>query len=444
MRHFDGFRFRIAAAIRSLVGDRCGNVAMITALMMPVLLGSFGLGTEVASWYANQRLMQNAADSAALAAASNASANYGVEAAAVTAQYGYVNDQNGVKVTASNGITCPDATPGCYSVTITKPLPLILAQFVGYSGDATFGGAPAKEITATAIAKRGTVQRPYCLVALGSSGTTLRTNGAPFADLSGCNLMSNGDATCNGHDLGADEGDAHGVNNGCGINKSSNMPTLTDPYSHLASNIPSDTCGGNYPQEPGKKGTPLPSSNQFAGSYLWSGVQRVCGDMELTGPVTINNSNGPAVLVIYNGSLDTNGYTLQTAADAGLTIIFAGSNGYDHAPEGGGTLDFAAPTSGTWSGVAIYQAPNLTSGVDVSAAGNSPTWDITGLVYLPHSSVTFSGAVNKSSNGRSCFAMVVNDVTINGTGSILAHGECGSAGLTMPTNDVPGRGQLVS
>jgi hypothetical protein len=40
--------------------------------------------------------------------------------------------------------------------------------------------------------------------------------------------------------------------------------------------------------------------------------------------------------------------------------------------------------------------------------------------------------------------MVVNDVTINGTGSILAHGECGAAGLTMPTNDVPGRGQLVS
>ena len=51
-------------------------------------------------------------------------------------------------------------------------------------------------------------------------------------------------------------------------------------------------------------------------------------------------------------------------------------------------------TSGTWSGVAIYQDPSLTTGVDIAAAGNSRTWNITGLVYLPHSSVTFSGLAN--------------------------------------------------
>src|SRR4029077_15095942 len=100
-------------------------------------------------------------------------------------------------------------------------------------------------------------------------------------------------------------------------------------------------------------------------------------------------------------------------------------------------------SSGPWSGVALYQDPSLTSGVDISAAGNSLTWDIPDLVDLPHSNVTFSGAVNKSSNGTSCFAMVVVDITINGTGSILAHGGCAGAGLAMPTGQVPGRGQLV-
>jgi hypothetical protein len=58
--------------------------------------------------------------------------------------------------------------------------------------------------------------------------------------------------------------------------------------------------------------------------------------------------------------------------------------------------------------------------------------------------VTFSGAVNKSSNGASCFVMVADNVTINGTGSILAHGGCAQAGLTMPSSQVPGRGRLVS
>ena len=109
----------------------------------------------------------------------------------------------------------------------------------------------------------------------------------------------------------------------------------------------------------------------------------------------------------------------------------------------GGTLDFNAPSTGPWSGIAIYQDPSLTSGVDISAAGNSPTWKITGLAYLPHASVTFSGAVNKSSNGASCFVMVVDNITINGTGSILETGGCQAAGLNMPTAQLPGRGELV-
>src|SRR6185437_9540379 len=144
-----------------------------------------------------------------------------------------------------------------------------------------------------------------------------------------------------------------------------------------------------------------------------------------------------SVLVIENGQLDTNGHTLQTAAGSALTIIFSGTAGsYTHAPTGGGTLDFNPPTSGTWSGIAIYQNPALTTGVDISAAGNSPAWNISGLVYLPHSSVTFSGAVNKSSNGASCFGMVVDNITINGTGEILKTGGCAAAGLNLPSNTV--------
>jgi hypothetical protein len=112
-------------------------------------------------------------------------------------------------------------------------------------------------------------------------------------------------------------------------------------------------------------------------------------------------------------------------------------------PVGNGILDFAAPTSGIWSGMAIYQAPNLTSGVNISDAGNSPTWKITGMAYFPHASVTFSGAVNKSSHGKSCVGLVADNITINGTGSILAHGECDEAGLTLPTGPALGRGKLV-
>lgn len=60
----------------------------------------------------------------------------------------------------------------------------------------------------------------------------------------------------------------------------------------------------------------------------------------------------------------------------------------------------------------------------------------TGLVYRPHANVTFSGAVNKSSNGASCFVLVVDNVTINGTADILPKGACVAAGLSMPSGAV--------
>jgi hypothetical protein len=145
--------------------------------------------------------------------------------------------------------------------------------------------------------------------------------------------------------------------------------------------------------------------------------------------------------VIENGQLDTNGFTLT---GDNLTVIFSGSNGnYQHVPTGGGTLDITPPTSGDWEGMAIYQDPALTTGVDVSAAGNSPTWNISGAIYLPHSSVTFSGAVNKSAQGYLCFTMVVDNITVNGTADIFANdNQCGQTGLKMPTGGA--RGRLVN
>ena len=422
------------------------NIAILFALLAPVLIGAFGVGMETSNWYQLQRDMQNAADEAVIAASTNGTSNYNTEVAAVASNYGYTNGSNTVTVTSSNAASCPAGGNNCYSVTISMKQPLYLTPVIGYSGNTTVNGQPAVTLTATAVALQGTIARNYCILALDTAGTPFQMNGVPNADLSGCNIMSNGNATCNGHTTNADYGDAHGTNGGgagCGNVQRSNVPILADPYSGLASNIPANPCS-SYPQEPaGKKDPPLPVSNQWSGSMSWSGNKFVCGDLQLTGDTTITASGG--VLVIENGQLDTNGYRLSTASGSSVTIIFSGTSGsYTHAPTGGGTLDIQAPTSGAWSGVALYQDPSLTSGVDISAAGNSPTWDITGLVYLPHSSVTFSGAVNKSSNGASCFGLVVDNITINGTGSILAHGSCAQAGLNLPTGSVPGRGQLAS
>ena len=453
---------KLNADLGSLRADCRGTAAVMMALLMVPMIGMLGLGFEISNWYMSKRAMQNAADAAAIAAASNASSNYDVEAKAVAALYGYVDGQNNVTVTASNAATCPDGSNTCYSVTITSLDPLSLSQVVGFSGTTTVNGVKQTALSSTAIAQQSTAPTQLCLLALASSGAQgIRTNGAPKANMANCNVMSNTTATCNGHDLGATNGYAVGTNDGCGINQYSDTQAASDPYVGLASNIPAPSnladashCNSSYPQEPAKKKDPaLPASNQWSGTKALTGTASVagntlvCGDLQLTGDVTINTSSNGAVLFIDNGQLDTNGYTLSTSNGSALTVVFTGTNAsYTHGPTGGGTLNFNAPdatSNSPWSGVAIYQDPSLTSGVDISAAGNSPTWDLTGLVYLPHSSVTFSGAVNKSNNGYSCFVMVMDNITVNGTGSILDTGQCDQAGLTMPTAMVPSRGKLV-
>lgn len=409
---------RLFKIVQLLCLDRRGNIAILFGVTLAPLMLAVGIGID----YSRALLVRNQ-DQAALDAAVLAAVTVPSEQKITVATTLFNSNRGevfGLSVTPSFAVNADGSVSGSASADVPT----------------LFGAlAHVPHISVSSTAKAAaTAGTAYCVLALASGTQGITTNGAPKASL-GCNIMSNGNATCHGHNLGAPIGGAHGTNSGCGVVQQSNLPKLDDIYSGLAAHIPADTCGGSYPQKPSKKKDPaLPAANQWHGTYDLSGYKVVCGDQQLTANTTINAPTG-AVLVIENGQLDLNGFTLKTTSGSGLTIVFAGANNanYQHIPSGGGTLDFAAPTSGVWSGIAIYQDPSLTINVDVSAAGNSPTWNLTGLVYLPHASVTFSGAVNKASNGSACFALVVDNLRINGTGSIANNSQCVAAGLTLPT-----------
>jgi Flp pilus assembly protein TadG len=428
---------RLAGRIAALRTDVIGATAVSFALMTPALVGAFGVAGEVGYWRYHQRVMQNAADSAAIAAATAGSANWSAEGQSVAAQYGFLNGAGNVTVSVTRSAVGSSCGANCFTVAITDAVPPMLSSVVGYNGNTTVNGQHVTTIRASSTAAMGTAYS-YCLLALASSGTSpaIRANGVNNSDLGGCNTMSDTAATCNGHDLNAAEGDAVGVDNGCGILEQSNQPAVSDQWSGLAANIPANTCN-NYPQEP-KKGN-LASSNRWSGSYDFNGAKIVCGDQQLTADTTINDT----ILVIENGMLDTNGFTLT---GANLTVVFTGSanNGnYNHYPTGGGILNVSSPTSGPWSGVAMYQDPALTTNINVAAAGYQPAWDISGLVYLPHSSVELKGAVNKAAAGQLCFVMIVDNVLVDGTGSIFKNNtQCLAQGLIPPSGGQ--RGALVN
>jgi Flp pilus assembly protein TadG len=143
----------ISKHLHRLREDQRGTVSVIMGFLIIPLVGALGIGFEVSNWYMNGRGMQNAADAAALAAATNGGANYDVEAKAVAARYGFVDGVNNITVAASNAAACPSGGNTCYSVTISGSVPLLVSQVVGYRGDTTLNGAAAKRLNAIAVAR---------------------------------------------------------------------------------------------------------------------------------------------------------------------------------------------------------------------------------------------------------------------------------------------------
>lgn len=444
---------------RLLHGDGAAISPMFALLLVPIA-GSIAYAVELGGMQYVQRSAQNAADAAALAAASNNSdvgTTFLMEARAAARPYGYVDGSGDVTVDAA--VTpCPVGTigaPTCYEAVITTSFPLTFSRVIGFLGsDGSGSQAVAARAVATSAGGGGTWE-DVCVMALSSTGTALLSNGGPRPDMAGCTLFSNSDMTCNGHDLGADFGVAVGTNNGCAVDdppgrRIDGATPIDDPYSDRADNIPANTCpslypSGTYPQLPTKGSDPsLPARNLLSGSKSWTGNQQFCGDVQLTGDVTLTGTN--TTIVVQNGRLDLHGWTIRTATGAAATIVFSGDNGsYQHYPVNAGfpagtkgsgpaTIDIVAPSAvdDPWRGVAIYQDPALNTGVSFTEAGNDPTWNITGLAYFPKADIGFSGIVSKASNGTQCFVLVAYTVTIGGTAQILANTECDALGLAPP------------
>jgi Putative Flp pilus-assembly TadE/G-like len=94
-----------AVALGRLICDlrtcSAGVVAVVTALVLPVLLGFTSLGVEVGHWYVAQRQMQGAADAAAISAAAEYIADFPTNPNST-------NYQNvGVSYASLNGFTIP-------------------------------------------------------------------------------------------------------------------------------------------------------------------------------------------------------------------------------------------------------------------------------------------------------------------------------------------------
>ncbi len=468
---------------------------MVALLLVP-LVTIMGVATQTGGWFLTQRAMQNAADSAVIAAATNGGnggTDYVTEAKSVTADYGFTNGSNNVTVTVPAptkyaAVTSCASSP-CYNVKVTMVAPLYLLELIGYTGNAASSGGRGQALTAGALATTKTIYAPFCLVGLRDYRSVHRNQRLSGGQLGACNIFSNSNSKCNGHSITSAYSDSGvgGAQTGsadCGGNHHDNQADITDPYSGTTAtnNIIADIAGaggGNhctgstyYPES----NSSWPSgTNRLSGAMMLPAVSVYCGDVSLGGNVQITSASPGSVIIIENGMLDLNNYQLQSLSGSGVSIIFYSPQGSAEAYTSGGTptnfvcatsrlwpwqrerqqfLDISSPTSGTWSGIALFQDMNLPLQGDTHCSGNdkwdysgsSPTWDISGVVDLSRTDFCVSGAINKATNGFSCLTLVDNSTHVNGTGNVFyvnPQSQCAQQGVTQITAAAYVVGELV-
>jgi Flp pilus assembly protein TadG len=387
-------------AARRFQTDESGSYLVISGLIMPMLVGIVGLGTEAGLWYARHHKMQSATDSAAISAATDYYLNHkadklAVQAQSIAASYGFVANANGVTLTVNH----PPAT-GPYTGD-QKAVEVIIQEPQKRLFSALYSSSSVNISTrsvAVGIGGKG------CVIALDPSVSGAATvQGSAAVNLDGCSLYDNSNSGTAMTVGGAGTLSAQsvsvvgGVASTSGITATDGIATgqapIGDPYANA-------TFGGF---------SGCDKTNYAAKTTVTINPGVYCGGISLNAGanVTLN----PGIYYLDQGSLSVNGGATLTGI--GVTLVFTSSSGHNYASatiNGGANINLVAPTTGPTAGIVIFGDRNMTAGTTFKLNGGSSEV-FGGAIYVPRGNVTFSGGA-ASTNG--CLQLVADTITFVG------------------------------
>ncbi|HKP23230.1 MAG TPA: pilus assembly protein TadG-related protein [Dongiaceae bacterium] len=399
--------------LRRISRDQSGATAITTALVLVVLVGFVGLGTEVGMWYAERRAMQNASDAAALGAGfdiyKNGKKSTGIVEAGLTdsAKNGFTDGQNNVTVTVNY-----PPKQGKYANKNTAVETVVSKTRASLFASFFLDGPVDISVRSVATIKYIGV---YCILALSPHDeAALLFEGTADVQLKNCGINVNSDdgdgaMTAKGASVvGATYADIVG-----GLNQTNNADldlgeintgadAIDDPYANL------DIPGGSgcdytdFTVGPSKTKTLSPG--------------RYCNGLKIQGTAYLQAGE----YVIVGGTFDVASTAhVTTDTEDGVTIFLTGS-GSDYAKvtiNGGAHIDIVATTDGEYKGLAFFQdrdAPVINSGSPNKLNGGS-NMTITGAIYFPKQRLSFSG---NNGNEGTCTRIVAYMIDFSGTSGL--------------------------
>jgi Flp pilus assembly protein TadG len=402
---FSGPAALVRRAWRKRSSDN-GNVAIIFALAMPLVVGAGALSVETNLEYTAQTHLQVAADAAAYASAldNRASASLDTittDATAAATSNGWSSATGTIQV-HTPPTSGPNQTPTAAEVILSTTVP---RYFTAY-----FNNAPLV-IHARAVAVY-TTAASACILALNKTASgAVTVQGSTTVNLVGCDVMSNSVASDAVKVWGSASLSTDCVVSAGGFSNNGGLTLTGCPSAVTQAPRARDPFAG-LPTPPTGVSRTLPNMNPNSTTTLLPGNY---SDMTLKGTVFLNPGvyylSGGAFNVASNASITGTGVTIFMAAGTSVSM-----NGTSH-------VDLSAPTSGTYSGMLFFGDPAATSGANSFNGDNSS--HLTGDLYFPHQSVSYSG---NYSGANGCTQVVAD--TVQWTGSSTISVDCAAAGMT--------------
>lgn len=385
-----------------------GNIAIATALMIPLLAGAAGFGVETAYWYHKDLELQQAADKSAYTAALERRS--GSNSIKILNTATYIATENGYEP-GTLAVHHPP-TAGAYAGDAKAIEVQLSIQLPRYFTSFFFDDMVTERVRAVALMQTAA---NACVLALSTTMShAARFSGTANLNLIGCTVMSNSMTSDSVKVQGSAKVSADCIIAVGNVDMTSgatmtecpgaitNAPPAADPFADLE--IPS--VSGN--KTVGGGSSPLQPGNYTNG-------------MNLSGTRTLQ----PGVYVVSGGDFKINANA--NISGTGVTIyIKAGSN---VSINGNATVNLSAPTSGTYSGMLLFGDRTGTGNVNLNGTAASK---LTGAVYFANQDINYLG--NFSGNGG-CTQVVGR--TVEWTGNTTINQDCTAYGMkTIPASQL--------
>jgi len=394
--------------------DESGQALIISALCMTCLIGFVALAADVGIMLREKRLVQTAADGAAIAGALELNYNpSGVTAAAIAAagQNGFsattsgTTTANGVTVTVNNGpLNGPHAGDLNYvEVIVSQIQPTV---FIGAFG--ALNGTPMSNMTPTAraVAHNGG-SSTGCVYILAPTGTGMSLQGNFDLTAPNCGLIidsSDPTAALNftgkaGTITAASVGVVGGVSGSSGGTQPvTPIVPQSDPLSYLIASMPNPNVN------PLLATCAVPNAGTKNAGTLTGSVAAPAGGVACySGNVTISNATLGAGTYVFTGNVTLDGSVTTNGATLDLNSGSLQENT-------GTVLDLNPPAPGsTFYGISIMAPP--TNASTLAFAIGDATGTINGDIYAPGATMTLQDHGGSGKKG----GLVLNTDLIVGT-----------------------------